>query len=85
MLPLEYDIVTEVIEEEGLYEELATHKPLCYYVMNDGLVNEDHAIFERPNMDMQQHIKPLYIRAKVNGMGINKVLIDFGVCFNVMP
>lgn len=24
-----------------------------------------------------QHLKPLYIGAKVNGMGINKVLVEF--------
>lgn len=53
LLPLEYDTATKVIEEEGLDEELATHKPLCYYVMNKGSMNKDCAIFERPYMAMQ--------------------------------
>lgn len=53
--------------------------------MNDGSVNEDCAIFERPDMAMKQHLKPLYIRAKVNCVGINKVLIDCVACVNVMP
>lgn len=73
-----------MIEEEGLEEEQATQKPMCYYMMNDGSINEDCAIFERPNMDMQQHLKPLYISSKVNDVGINKVLIDCGACVNVM-
>lgn len=34
---------------------------------------------------MQQHLKPLYIRAKVEGVGVNKVLIDCRACINVMP
>lgn len=85
VFPLESDTVKEVIKEKGLDEELTTHKPLCYYVMNGGSVNKERAIFERPYMAMQQHLKPLYIRAKVNGVGINKVFIDCGACVNVMP
>lgn len=59
MFPLEYDTVTKVIKKEGLGEDITTHKPLCYYVMNDGSVNEGRAIFERPDMAMQHHLKPL--------------------------
>lgn len=41
VLPLMYDTLSKLIEEEGgLAEEMATHKPLCYYVMDDGSVNE---------------------------------------------
>lgn len=36
-------------------------------------------------MALQQHMKPLYIRAKVNGIGINKFFIDCRACVNVMP
>lgn len=36
-------------------------------------------------MSMQQHMKPLYIRAKVECVGVNKVLIDCGACINVIP
>lgn len=52
-----------------------TYKPLCFYVMHDGSVNKDKAIFERPDMSMQQHLKHLYIRAKIDSVGVNKVLI----------
>lgn len=53
--------------------------------MHDGSVNKDRAIFERFGMSMQQHLKPLYIRAKVEGLRVNKVLIDCGAYINVMP
>lgn len=41
-LPLEYDTTTKATEEEdGMAEEMAAYKPLCYYVMHGELVNED--------------------------------------------
>lgn len=53
VLPVEYDRVTEVTEEEdGFSEEMVTYKPLCYYVMHDGLVNKYKVVFERPDMSL---------------------------------
>lgn len=52
--------------------------------MNDDSINEDNAIFERPDMAMQQHLKPIYIRVKVRGVGLNKVLVDCGAYNNLM-
>ncbi|PNX68037.1 hypothetical protein L195_g055950 [Trifolium pratense] len=34
---------------------------------------------------MQNHLKALFIRAKVNNVGINKVLVDGGAVVNIMP
>lgn len=86
VLPLEYDTITEVTEEgDGLVEEMATHKPLCYYVVDDGSVKEDKEILERPDITMQQRMKHLYLRSKVDGVRVNKVLIDCGSCINVIP
>ncbi|XP_050916744.1 uncharacterized protein LOC127131899 [Lathyrus oleraceus] len=34
---------------------------------------------------MQNHLKPLYIRAKVGHVGVNKVLVDGGAAVNLMP
>ena len=36
-------------------------------------------------MEMMRHIKPLYIRAHLNGKPLSKVLIDNGSVVNVMP
>ena len=36
-------------------------------------------------MEMTRHIKPLYIRAHLNGRLVSKVLIDNGSMVNVMP
>ena len=52
VFPIEYDMVSEVseAEEDFMPEENARGKPLCYYVMNNGMVEEQHALFERPDV-----------------------------------
>lgn len=54
VLPIEFIQVTKVIEEDdsGLAEELANQKPLCYYMVNNGLIDEDKATFEWPDYNM---------------------------------
>ena len=42
-------------------------------------------IVEKPFMEMTRHIKPLYVRAYLNGRSVSKVLIDNGSIVNVMP
>lgn len=87
ILPIEYDTTTKENKEEGngLAEELAKHKPLCYYVIKDVCVDEEKAVFERLDMEMQQHFKPLFIKSKVENVGINKVLVDCVACVNIIP
>jgi hypothetical protein len=86
MLPAEYDVPSEVNEiESDFTEEMANHRPLCYYVMNNGCVENQHAVFEKPDFPMNHHLKPLFIQAKINGVGVNKVLVDGGATVNLLP
>ncbi|WJX34091.1 hypothetical protein P8452_22239 [Trifolium repens] len=87
ILPSEYDVQTEITELETDFDqlEMADPKPICYYVMNNGCIEEQQATFERPDLGMKNHLKPLFIRAKVEEVGINKVLIDGGAAVNLMP
>jgi len=86
VLPIEYDVPSEVNEVESDFtEEMAIHRPLCYYVMNNGCVEDQHAVFERPDVSMRLHLKPLFIQAKINGVGVNKVLVDGGATVNLLP
>jgi hypothetical protein len=86
VLPIEYDVPSEVIEVESDFtEEMAFHKPLCYYVINNGCVEDQHEVFERPDISMMHHLKPLFIQAKINGVGVNKVLVDRGATVNLIP
>jgi hypothetical protein len=39
ILPVEYDVPSEVNKVESIFtEEMAIHRPLCYYVMNNSCV-----------------------------------------------
>ena len=42
-------------------------------------------ILDKPSTEMIRHIKPLYVRAHLNGRPVSKVLIDNGLAVNVMP
>jgi hypothetical protein len=85
ILPLEYDVPTEINEVEEDFEalELADHKSVCYYVMENGCVEAQNDVFERPDIGMKNHLKALFIRAKVNNVGVNKI-VDGGVVVNIM-
>lgn len=66
VLPREYDYVTEVAEPEDCdEEEMARHKPVCYFVMNNGYIEKKNVFFNRLDEGMKIHLKPLFIRANV--------------------
>ena len=69
-----FDVMEE--EDDSSTKEAECPKPLCYYVMNDGQVTEQNVVFKKPDEEMKRHLKPLYIWAKVEDVGINKVLVD---------
>ena len=47
VLPREFDQITEVEDSDDITKmEMAAHKPVCYYVMNNGCVEEQNACFE---------------------------------------
>lgn len=56
----------------ALLKKMENHKPLCYYIMNNGCVNEQNVVFERLDEGMNQHLKPIFIWAKINNFGVKK-------------
>jgi hypothetical protein len=42
-------------------------------------------IFEKPTLTMYQHLKPLYIKAHMDGRPVNRVLVDNGAAINILP
>ena len=54
VLPNEYGFASEASgdEEETMCEESAGQKPICYFIMNNGVVEEQQAMFEKPTSDM---------------------------------
>jgi len=86
VLPIEYDVPSEINEVESDFtKEIPIHRPLCYYVMNNGCVEDQHPVFERPDVSIRLHLKPLFIRAKINGVVVNKVLVDGDATVNLLP
>lgn len=86
VLPREYGCVTEVAEPEDYEEDdMARHKLVCYFVMNNNCIEEKNVFFERPHKGMKSHFKPLFIRAKVEKAAVNKILVDGEVAVNLMP
>ena len=87
VLPNEYGFALEASgdDEKAMCEESVGQKPLCYYVKNNGVVEEQHVMFEKPMYDMMYHLKHLFIRSKVDGFLGNKVFGDGGVAENLMP
>lgn len=86
VLPREFDQITEVEDTDNIIKrEMVIHKPVSYYVMNNGCVEEQNAFFERPDRAMQSHLKPLFIIGKIEGVPINKILVDYGATVNLMP
>lgn len=87
ILPAEFDRISEVTESEEDYyvDDEPDDNPLCYYVMQRGSVEDERAIFQRPTEQMKSHLKPLFVWARVEEKGVNKVLVDGGAAINLMP
>jgi hypothetical protein len=74
-----------MVSEVDSEDEFDPNKPMCYFVTNDGSESNRKAIFEQPDNSMKSHLKPLFIQAKVDEIGINKVLVNGGDDVNLMP
>ncbi|XP_058741293.1 uncharacterized protein LOC131613662, partial [Vicia villosa] len=58
--------------DETTAAEMALHRPTCYFVMNNGSIENQDVFFERSDMAMRGHLEPLLIRAKVEDVAINR-------------
>lgn len=53
--------------------------------MNNNCVEEHNVVLEKPDLGIKSHLKPLFIKAKVDNYGVNKVWVDSGAKINLMP
>jgi len=42
-------------------------------------------IFEKPADDERQHLKALFVKCRVDGQPMTKILVDGGAAINIMP
>ena len=76
----------DLVEVEGKYpttEEDVGHSGVT--IESSKECRPQKMILEKPSMEMTMHIKPLYIRAHLNGKPVSEVLIDNESAVNVMP
>jgi len=87
IFPAEYDMVSEVEDSKEEFDpkEMEEYKTMCYFVTNNGSEDDQKAIFEKIDDSMKTHLKPLFIQAKVDEIGVKKVLVDGGAAVNLMP
>jgi porphobilinogen deaminase len=47
----------------------------------------DHmmVVFEKPTDDESQHLKALFVKGRIDGQRVSKILIDEGAAINIMP
>jgi hypothetical protein len=70
----EINMVFELTMESHLPEDTAARLDL----------GTERAIFVDPDV-LGQHMRPLYIKGHLDGMPINRMLVDGGACVNIMP
>jgi len=74
MLPMEFLVPFSDDEEISLPDQIAQ---LALDPMT--------AIFEKPSNDERHHLKALFVKGRVDGQLISKILIDGGAAINTMP
>jgi len=74
MLPMEFLAPTNDDEELEFSDQIAQ---LALDPMT--------AIFEKPADNERQHLKALFVKGRVDGQPVTKILIDGGASINIMP
>jgi hypothetical protein len=70
----EINMVFELPKEFHLPEDIGAQLDL----------GAERAVFEKPEL-LGQHMRALYIKGHLDGMPINRMLVDGGACINIMP
>ena len=74
MLPIEFLAPSSDDEEISLPDQIAQQA-----------LDPMTAIFEKPSDDERQHLKTLFVKGRVDGQPVSKILIDGGAAINIMP
>ena len=76
----------EILEESRRpKEEFSSATMLKEKAENDMLKLASQAMFERPTVKMANHIKPLYVTGCLDGIPVNRILVDNGAAANLIP
>ena len=73
MLPVEFLVLFSDDEEINLPDQIVQ---LALDPMT--------AMFEKPSNDERQHLKALFLKGRVDGQPMSKILVDRGAAINIM-
>ena len=84
------DIETQEPGTEDQYEMLHVNLTQQFDPEDDGrqeveIEATERVIFKKPTANLTKHLRPLYVKALVNGIPVAKVLIDNGAAINTIP
>jgi len=74
MLPMEFLAPSSNDEEISLLDQIAQLE-----------FDLRTTIFEKPSDDERQYLKALFVKGRVDGQSVSKILIDGGAAINIMP
>ena len=97
-LPIEF-MAKQNITKDGEHSSKSSNaQGACHILLtNEEMENLEHKaevelefppgkiIFEKPSKRMSQHLKPLFIKVHMDGIPINRVLVDNGAAINILP
>jgi hypothetical protein len=81
---LELEENEDKAETRGEIQKGQGATPVLLVTENEGF-EASKMVFEKPSKQMTQHLKPIYIKAHMNGRPMNKVLVDNGAAVNILP
>ena len=97
-LPIEFMANQNISEDEEHSSKSSNAQGACHILLTDEEMENlepkvepklefplGKIIFEKPSKRMSQHLKPLFIKVHMDGIPINRVLVDNGAAINILP
>ena len=97
-LPIEFMAKQNITEDEELNSKGSNAQGACHILLTDEEMENlepkaevelefppGKIIFEKLSKRMSRHLKPLFIKVHMDGIPINRVLVDNGVAVNILP
>ena len=97
-LPIEFMAKQNITEDEELNSKGSNAQGACHILLTDEEMENlepkaevelefppGKIIFEKLSKRMSRHLKPLFIKVHMDGIPINRVLVDNGAAVNILP
>lgn len=79
------NILSDYARDDYFDDPSLSSKEVCVTQVSCLTLHQNVAVFDHSTIDMKCHMKPLHLTAMVEYQIINKILIDGGDAFNILP